>query len=75
MMGYLLRNRVLFLGSQINDEVRHAWHLRRRRCLAAAVHPVVIAPETCCALTWLSPTVVLPRSPRRSWPACSRWRR
>ena len=25
MMGYLLRNRVLFLGSRINDEVRYAW--------------------------------------------------
>ena len=31
MMGYLLRNRVLFLGSRINDEVRHAQHMQRGR--------------------------------------------
>ena len=38
MMGYLLRNRVLFLGSRINDEVRHAWQLHRRQLLVATVH-------------------------------------
>ena len=68
LMGYLLRNRIIFIGSRIGDDVSPSPHIRARLCFsypAAWRASRLPSPLAACIGRW----------PLRWWPAYWRWRR